>query len=142
MKTRHLYARKTHMLLGIVAVTIMISFTSCSKKVYFQQSSVVPAAEGYVNVTRDNSENYVIQIELKNFAGAERLDPSDRTYVVWLVTEKGNALNIGRLSTTDALNASFKTISSFRPTKIFITAEEQEDAKYPGSMLVLSTDIF
>lgn len=133
---------KTNMFLGILAVTIMISFTSCSKKVFFLQSSVVPAAQGYLNVTKDKSENYVIQIELKNFAGAERLEPSNRTYVVWMVTERESAVNIGRISTTNALNASFKTLTSFRPTKVFITAEEQENVKYPGSMVILTTDRF
>ncbi len=117
-------------------------FTSCSNKAFFLQSSVLPAAEGYVEVTRDKSENYIIKIDLKNFAGAERLDPANLTYVVWMVTARDAAVNIGRISTNNSLNASFETLSSFRPVKIFITAEEQENARYPGSMVILTTDRF
>jgi len=127
-----------------ISLFIMIAFwfTSCSNKAFFLQSSVLPAAEGYVEVTRDKSENYIIKIDLKNFAGAERLDPANLTYVVWMVTARDAAVNIGRISTNNSLNASFETLSSFRPVKIFITAEEQENARYPGSMVILTTDRF
>ena len=117
-------------------------FTSCSNKAFFLQSSVLPAATGYVDVSRDKSENYKIKIDLKNFAGADRLDPSNLTYVVWMVTSRDATVNIGRISTNNSLNASFETISSFRPVKIFITAEELENARYPGSMVVMTTDRF
>jgi hypothetical protein len=73
-----------------------------------------------------------LKIDLKNFAGAERLDPANLTYVVWMETAREAAVNIGRISTNNSLNASFETVSSFRPVKIFITAEEQENARYPG----------
>jgi len=127
-----------------VSLFIMIAFwfTSCSHKAFFLQSSVLPAATGYVDVSRDKSENYIIKIDLKNFAGAERLDPSNLTYVVWMVTARDAAVNIGRISTNNNLNASFETKSSFRPVKVFITAEEQENARYPGPMVIMTTDRF
>ena len=126
----------------MIFILIAFWFTSCSNKAFFLASSVVPAAQGYAEVSRDNSENYVIKIELKNFAGADRLDPSDRTYVVWMITERGMTENIGRISTSNSLKASFQTLTSFKPVKIFITAEEQENARYPGSMVILTTERF
>ncbi|MDF1560152.1 MAG: hypothetical protein P1P83_08080 [Bacteroidales bacterium] len=133
---------KTKILTLTLFILIAFWFTSCSKKTFFLQSSVLPAAEGYVEVSRDKSENYKIKLELKNFAGADRLDPSNLTYVVWMVTAREAAINIGRIITSNSLNVSFETLSSFRPVKIFITAEEQENARYPGSMVILSTDRF
>jgi hypothetical protein len=133
---------KTKIFTITLFILISLWFTSCSNKAFFLQSSVLPAATGYVEVTRDKSENYKIKIDLKNFAGSERLDPSNLTYVVWMVTARDAAVNIGRISTNNNLNASFETISSFRPVKIFITAEEQENARYPGSMVVVTTDRF
>ncbi len=121
---------------------IALWFTSCSQKTFFLQSSVLPAAEGYVEVSRDKSDNYIIKIELKNFAGADRLDPANLTYVVWMVTAREAAVNIGRISTSNSLKVSFETLSSFRPVQVFITAEEQENARYPGSMVILTTDRF
>jgi len=133
---------KTKILTLTLFILIAFWFTSCSKKTFFLQSSVLPAAEGYVEVSRDKSENYLIKLDLKNFAGAERLDPSNLTYVVWMVTARDAAVNIGRISTSNSLNVSFETKSSFRPIQIFITAEEQEDARYPGPMVILTTDRF
>jgi hypothetical protein len=123
-------------------IVIALWFTSCSQKTFFLQSSVLPAAEGYVEVSRDKSDNYIIKIELKNFAGAERLDPTNLTYVVWMVTARDAAVNIGRISTSNSLKVSFETLSAFRPVQVFITAEEQENARYPGSMVILTTDRF
>lgn len=127
-----------------ISLFIMIAFwfTSCSNKAFFLQSSVLPAATGYVEVSKDKSENYVIKIDIKNFAGAERLDEANLTYVVWMVTARDAAVNIGRISTNNSLNASFETKSSFRPVRIFITAEEQENTRYPGPMEILTTDRF
>ena len=133
---------KTNLITITLFTMIAFWFTSCSSKTFFLQSSVLPAATGYAEVSRDKSENYIIKIDLKNFAGAERLDPSNLTYVVWMVTAREAAVNIGRISTNNNLNASFETLSSFRPVKIFITAEEQENARYPGAMVVLTTDRF
>lgn len=62
--------------------------------------------------------------------------------MVWMVTARDAAVNIGRISTNNNLNATFETKSSFRPVKVFITAEEQENVRYPGSMVVLTTDRF
>lgn len=95
-----------------------------------------------MEVSRDKSDNYIIKIELKNFAGADRLDPANLTYVVWMVTAREAAVNIGRISTSNSLKVSFETLSSFRPVQVFITAEEQENARYPGSMVILTTDRF
>ena len=133
---------RTQIFSFMIFILIAFWFTSCSNKAFFLASSVVPAAQGYAEVSRDNSENYVIKIELKNFAGADRLDPPDRTYVVWMVTERGMTENIGRISTSNSLKASFQTLTSFKPVKIFITAEEQENARYPGSMVILTTERF
>jgi hypothetical protein len=82
---------KTVFFTATLFVLIIFCFISCSKKTFFLQSSVVPAAQGYVEVSRDKSENYIIKIELKNFAEVEKLNPSNRTYVVWIVTERVNS---------------------------------------------------
>lgn len=133
---------KTQIFTITLFVLVAFWFTSCSKKTFFLQSSVLPAATGYVEISKDKSENYIIKIDLKNFAGADRLEEANLTYVVWMVTARESAVNIGRISTNNSLNASFETLSSFRPVKIFITAEEQENVRYPGSMVILTTDRF
>ncbi len=43
---------------------------------------------------------------------------------------------------SNQLKASFETVSSFRPVKIFITAEDDANIQYPGNQMVLETDKF
>ena len=130
------------LLIGVLATVIIVSFASCTKKIVFLKSSVVPAAEGYVKVKTDNNNNYIIKIDLSNLAGIERIQPAKKTYVIWMLTEKEMIENIGRVSTSSNLNATFETVSSYKPIKIFITAEENEDVQYPGETIVLTTDKF
>ncbi len=128
--------------LGILTTMMIFSFVSCSTKALFLTSSVVPAAKGYVNVKKDRNNNYVIKMKISNLAGVERLQPAKQTYVVWMLTDQGITKNIGRVLSSNKLKVSFKTVSSFKPTQIFITAEDNESAQFPGEQVVLSTGKF
>jgi hypothetical protein len=125
-----------------LTIMMIFSLASCSTKALFQTSTVVPAAKGYVKVKTDKNNNYVIQMQISNLAGVERLQPVRQTYVVWMLTDQQITKNIGRLNSSNNLKASFETVSSFKPIKIFITAEDDENVQYPGEQVVLSTDTF
>lgn len=132
---------------GLLAIGLLFSFSACAKKVSFLTSSVVPAAQGYVKVDRDDNNNYTIHIEIINLAEVERLQPPNQAYVVWMVKGQESPQNIGQLNSSSSvvsktLKASFKTISSSKPNKIFITAEDDPGIQYPGRQVVLSTDAF
>ena len=142
MKTKRIIRATKNTLLGILTIMILISFASCAKKITFLRSEVTPAAEGNVKVTSDKNNNYVIQVNISNLAEIDRLKPSKKTYSVWMVTDTDETKNIGRISSSSKLNASLETVTSFKPVKIFITAEEDVDAQYPGRTIVLSTDNF
>ena len=146
MKATILTARTPNIFLGILAIVMLFSFVSCTKKISFLTSSVVPAARGTVKVKKDKNMNYVIQIELLNLAEVKRLNPARETYVVWMVTDVMTK-NIGKIDSSSGmfsnkLKASFETISSIKPTKIFITAEDDASVQYSGSEVVMSTSSF
>jgi hypothetical protein len=130
-----------------VLITLMLCFsTACARKMTFSTSSVVPAARGHINVTKDKNKNYVIKIHIDDLAEVERLQPPKQTYIVWMVTNEGKTKNIGQLTSSKSafskkLKASIKTVSSFNPVKIFITAENDSGTQYPEGQVVLSTDI-
>lgn len=131
----------------ISALLILSSLLSCSKKVNFLTSSVVPAARGYVKINNDKNKNYVIQMQLSELAEVQRLQPPKQTYVIWMVTEQDISKNIGQLKSSTGLfskqlKASFKTVSSFKPTQFFITAEDDPSIQFPGTQVVISTDSF
>jgi hypothetical protein len=147
MKATRLNNLKKTIFLGILTIMIVFSFNSCATSVSFLNSSVVPAARGSVKVKTDSNKNYVIQISLTDLAEVSRLQPSKLTYIVWMVTDRDLTKNIGQLNSSKGfmskqLKGSFKTVSSDKPVKIFITAEDDASIQYPGSMVVLSTDRF
>jgi hypothetical protein len=133
--------------IGALALIMALSFASCGKNIAFQNSSVVPAAEGKVSVKKDSNKNYSIGIKLSNLAEVNRLQPSKNVYVVWMETENSVVKNIGQIKSdtgfmSSKLKATFETVTSFEPSKIFITAEDNADVKYPGMQLILTTNRF
>jgi len=147
MKETRLIKLTKNIFLSILTTLILFSFESCAKKITFLTSSVVPAARGSVNVKRDKNKNYVIQIHLLHLAEVNRLQPPKQTYVVWMVTDQNIAKNLGQIKSSTSflskkIKGSLETVSAFKPTKIFITAEDDGSIQYPGMQVVLSTDNF
>ena len=147
MKATRLNNIRKNIVLGIFAAIIVFSVNSCATSVSFLNSSVVPAAQGSVKIKTDKNKNYVIQISLSNLAESTRMQPSKLTYIVWMVTDRELTKNIGQLNSSKgfmskSLKGSFKTVSSDKPVKIFITAEDDAAIQYPGTQVVLSTDKF
>jgi hypothetical protein len=131
----------------VAAAAVLLNLSSCARKINFQSSSIVPAARGDVKVKKDNNNNYHIQISLNNLAESKRLDPPKSTYVVWMETADNITKNIGQINSStgflsNKLKASFETVSSSKPTRIFITAEDDAGTQYPGSQLVMATRNF
>ena len=126
---------------------IFLLLGSCAKKVAFLTSSVVPAARGSVKVTKDNNSNYVLKIQLSNLAESSRLQPAKDSYVVWITADGATTKNMGQIKSgthlmSKSLTAAFESVSSFKPTKVFITAEDDPATQYPSRLVVLTTDSF
>jgi len=140
MKTTKLNTMTKTMFLGVLATMMIFSFHSCAQKALFLTSSVVPAAQGEVTLKKDKNNNYVIKMQISNLAEVDRLQPPKKGYVVWMEADRGLTRNIGLITSSNKLNVTFETIATLRPTRIFITAEDDEGVQYPGSMVVLTTD--
>lgn len=140
MKTLKTKAIK-NTIIGISLIMVMATFGACSKKVVFLPSSVVPAAEGYVQVKKDGNENYAITLKVSNLAEVDKMQPPKKTYVLWMETDRGLTRNIGQVVSSRNLNANFETVTSFRPVKIFLTAEDDGNVQDPGNV-VLTTAKF
>ena len=68
-----------------------------------------------------------------------------KTYVVWMETDETYVKNIGQINTSTGLlskrlKSSFTTVSSIKPTKIFITAEEDGSIQYPGTTVLTTAN--
>ena len=75
MKTNNICFKIKSISLVMVAVMSMNLLNSCSHKVSFLNSTVVPAARSSVKVSRDNNKNYVVKINIYNMAEVSRLQP-------------------------------------------------------------------
>ena len=130
------------LLAWLLLVTTLI--TSCSKKYTFSQSPVSPAAEGTVKVKSDNNRNYRIRIKVMNLARSRSLpDPKDH-YVVWMESDDHRTRNLGQLRSSkrflgNNLRASLETVTTFKPSRVFVTAEDDATINYPKGITVLST---
>ncbi len=118
--------------------------SSCASKYVFQNSYIVPAAEGRVKVKKDNNSNYKIDLKVKNLAEPKNLTPSRQCYVVWMDVYEGSPRNIGQLKTSSglfggSLKSSLSTVTPYKPQGFFITAEDLPTIQYPGREIILRT---
>ncbi len=147
MKNKQFNRLKRNTFIGVLISILIFSFSSCSVNKSFLASSVVPAAEGKVKVKQDKSQNYNIQVNVSGLAEVERLNTNKNNYVVWMLTDQGRTENLGLLNTAGGmfskkLKASLETSSSYKPSKVFITAEENTNVQYPSKEIVLTTANF
>lgn len=147
MKTLQTNELSKNYFIGVLMIIMILFMTSCATSVSFLNSSVVPGASGNVKVKKDGSQNYVIKVETADLAPVESLYPPKQTYVVWMETEKGNNENMGQLKSSRGFlskqrTSSFETKSPYKPVKIFITAENESNVRYPGNDEILTTGTF
>lgn len=127
----------------LMSFVLSLAFTSCSKKIQFENSNIVPAARGDVTVKKDKNNNYNIKLEISYLAEPDRLDPPKKYYVVWLSSNENQIpLNIGQIVGTSRLHVKFESVSSSKPKRIFVTAEDDVTTQYPSRYIVLETDKF
>jgi hypothetical protein len=134
-------------ILGISAIIVVISLSGCASKHTFLSSSVVPAARGTGKMKKDGNDNYQIKIDINNLSEVKRLQPAKGAYVVWMEGDEEAIKNIGQINSgstmiSSKLKASFHTVSSTKPHRIFVTAEDNSSVTVPGSTIVLTTDKF
>lgn len=140
-----LFNRVVRLSFTVLAVLFLFATTSCSTKLKFATSSVVPAAQGSVKVTKDGNGNYDLDLNILHLTEPSRLSPSKELYVVWMETENNGIKNIGQLKSgtgffSSTLKASFHTVTSFKPKRVFLTAENDAAIQSPGPQVVLTTN--
>ncbi|MDZ7606479.1 MAG: hypothetical protein U5K79_13030 [Cyclobacteriaceae bacterium] len=147
MKTERKNSIASNILVGIMITGMFLLFSECATKAKFQPSRVVPAAQGDVKVKSDHNNNYAIQINIESLAEVEKLQTSKNSYVAWMETDQGRTINLGQLKSSSGLmssklKASLETKSSFKPVKIFVTTEQDTNASYPSTDIIMETNRF
>ena len=133
--------------LFVMTLAITILFGSCAKKVRSTPTALVPAAEVFVKIKKDENKNYPIEIKLSNLAEPERLQPARQVYIVWVETKTNGIENVGQLKSskglfTNTLEGTLATVTAFEPLRMSITAEDTTSIQYPGTQTVIQTRNF
>jgi hypothetical protein len=136
-----------NIILGVLATIMIYSFTTSVIKVSFAISSAVPAARGYVKVKNEGNNKFNIHISITDLAEVSKLQPPAKAYVVWMVSDQFVTRNLGKLNYSlntrkTKLTTSFDVITTLKPAKIIITAEEDVNAERPGLQVILATNQF
>ncbi len=140
-----LYKRALRLSFTIITGLFLFSVTSCSNKLTFKTSTVVPAAQGSVKITKDDNGNNELDLSILHLTDPSRLSPSKKYYVIWMETEDNGTKNLGQLKSesgffTSTLKAYFHTVTPFNPKRVFITAENDINIQTPGSQTVMITN--
>ncbi len=143
---KRLNSYKNYYLLLPLALAALLVFMlpSCSRKMTFETSQVVPAATGNISVKKSKNTNYLVDVKTTNLAKPQNLTPPKDVYVVWMRTVDNNVRNIGMIKTSSgmfssALKGELKATATSKPTSFFITAENDGNIQYPGNVVVLQT---
>jgi hypothetical protein len=137
-----LFTQRAYLVIGLF--TMLLTGNSCATKTTFLTSTIVPAAEGSIQLKRDKNKNYIITVKMVNLAEVERLQPPKKAYVLWMENEEGRAKNLGQINSTHEmishkLKAKLQTVSPFKPTKIYVTAEDEANVNMPSPFVVLQS---
>ncbi len=123
---------------------IGFSLASCTRKLTFAVSPVVPAVSGSVKIKKSSNDNFVVRVKVLHLAPPERLTPPKDVYVVWMETKRNSIKNIGMIKSStglfsNTLKGEIQALSTLKPTSVFITAEDNGRVQYPGNQVVLRT---
>jgi hypothetical protein len=102
-------------------------------------SSIVPAARGQVDISKDKNGNVQLNLEVEFLANPQNLTPSATVYVVWLQELGGVAVNHGQLKMDKKMKASFESVTPFKSFDVFITGERDPNSKVPSGPEVMRT---
>jgi hypothetical protein len=130
----------------VFALFMGVAVESDAQTIQFNTSPVAPAAEGEVKLKKDNNNNYAVEVNVQKLVVPKKLTPPKDVYIVWIESGEGTE-NAGKITMSEAmitkvLKGSLKTVTSAKPTKVFITAEMEGDIKKPGKTVVLTTNSF
>ena len=128
-------------------IVFTIGISSCAGPADLLSSAFIPNPRGFVKVSTDRNEQYVVRVNLKNLIPLPQLSATHPAYVVWMVSDEGSTEKIGSLESstlffTKIHSATFKLETKLIPAKIYITAEDNPGNSYSNSEIVFSTSTF
>jgi hypothetical protein len=123
----------------LMLIALAVVFASCGATAKFPVSSIAPAADITARKKTDNHNNITLQITAKSLASPDRLNPAGSNYSVWVITNDHGVKNVGQLNIKNAKKSTFKTVTPFDFSEVFITVEEQGNLLTPSGVEISRT---
>lgn len=132
---------------SIVIFPVVLTWSSCQKKIHFLPSSQLPGVKGFVIVKTDKAHHYSFKIRLSKLEEASAIRVPKVNYIVWLESNQKAVKKMGKLSTyvhyvSKNLNATFETLTEIKPFRIFITEETVSATRNRETSVILTTEGF
>ena len=131
--------KKMKIVKSLIIVALTLVLASCGTTAKFPVSGIAPAADITAKKKTDNHNNITLQITAKSLASPDRLNPAGSNYSVWVVTNDYGIKNVGQLIIQNAKKSTFKTVTPFDFSEVFITVEEQGNLLTPSGVEISRT---
>jgi outer membrane protein OmpA-like peptidoglycan-associated protein len=113
---------------------------SGSTKVDLNPTDLVPQASGEAKVeARKGITN--IEVDVKGLAPGGKLGTEFLTYVLWVVTPDGRAINVGEMLPGNSGSAKLRATTQSQTFSLLVTAEPYFSVRQPSELVVLENDI-
>ena len=128
-------------IVSLLALSLLVCGVASARKFPLAASSTIPAARGDVDVDRDNNGNTKLKMKVEFMAPPNSLTPPANGYVVWLQERGGSPTAAGQLKVEKNRKANFETVTPFKNFDVFVTAEQDLNAKTPAGAEILKATI-
>ncbi len=127
----------------VFLITAFVLFCTLllAKKISLTASSIVPAAQGIVDIGKDRNGNTELKVQVEHLARPDNLTPSESVYIVWFQDHESPAENQGELKVNNKLQGTFQTVTPHKTFDLFVTAEQDKTVKAPAGPEVLRARI-
>src|SRR5579884_1892808 len=126
---------------AFLTIVGLLFLTGCAKHVHLMPAISVPAATAKADLTHDSNGNTLISLDVKHLAKPENLTPPASVYVVWVQPRDAAPIKQGQLQVNDDLSAHFKTPTTYKTFRLFVTAEQSASVTSPSGQQVISQDV-
>ncbi len=118
-------------------IVLALTTFAVAHDVRLTAGSAVPAAQGKVDIDKDQNGNFKIKLEARHLAKPANLSPAAIGYVVWIQARDKSPENQGMLKVNKDLNGKFETTTHYEAFDVFVTAENNANVSTPGGTEVL-----
>lgn len=124
--------------LAFALAALFISIQLWAESIPLQPGTIVPAAQGKVDLGHDRNGNTTVDVDVKHLAPPTSLTPPKNFYVVWIQPPNQQPQNVGTLTVNpNSLGGSFRTTTPSKNFDIIVTAEDNPRPQSPSGPVVL-----